>query len=357
MTVVTARPAASLGVLAPPRLGRGVTLAAVVFLAGTAFAATLVGADSLPAGTILRVLVDHVPLVHARGVPASDAAIVWQIRLPRVVLAGLVGAMLALAGATYQGVFANPLADPYLLGAASGAELGATLAIAYAPARWALTAVPGCAFVGAAAAVLAAVLLGRSVASGGRPTTVLVLAGVAVGAFLSAVETYVQQQHQAAIRLIYSYVLGRLGTAGWAGVRLVAPYLVVSAAVILLHRRHLDVLSLGDVEAASLGIDVGRTRMVLVVAATLGTAAAVAMAGTIAFVGIVVPHTIRLLTGASYRTILPLSALAGAGFLIACDLAARTLIAPGELPIGVITAFIGAPFFVALLRRSQTSAA
>lgn len=335
-----------------PRIGLRWLMVTVGFLVAAALCGTMLGADSLPAATVLRALAGRLPLLHVHGVGSSDAAIVWQIRLPRVALAGLVGAMLALAGATYQGVFANPLADPYLLGAASGAELGATIAIAYAPAAWAVDAVPVGAFIGAAGAVAAAVLLGRSVGAG-RSTTVLVLAGVAVGAFLSAIETYVQQQHQAAIRLIYSYVLGRLGTAGWTGVRLVLPYLAVAALVILVHRRHLDVLSLGDVEAASLGINVGRTRMLLVAAATLGTAAAVAMAGTIAFVGIVVPHTIRLMTGASYRTILPLSMIAGAGFLIACDLAARTLIAPGELPIGVITAFVGAPFFVVLLRRTR----
>ena len=356
MTAVLERNAPRTHALMVPKVGRAATVGALTFLVASAGAATLIGADSLPPETVMRVVVSHLPFLPAHHVVPSDAAILWQIRLPRVVLAGLVGAMLALAGAAYQGVFANPLADPYLLGAASGAELGATLAIAYAPAAWALNVVPVCAFIGAAGAVVVAVLLGRTV-GGNHPTTVLVLAGVAVGAFLAAVETYVQQQHQAAIRLIYSYVLGRLGTAGWAGVRLVAPYLAVSALVILLHRRHLDVLALGDIEAASLGINIGRTRMVLVAAATLGTAAAVAMAGTIAFVGIVVPHTIRLLTGASYRTILPLSAVTGAGFLIACDLAARTLIAPGELPIGVITAFIGAPFFVVLLRRSQTSGA
>jgi iron complex transport system permease protein len=170
---------------------------------------------------------------------------------------------------------------------------------------------------------------------------------------LTAVETYVQQQHQAAIRLIYSFILGRLGTAGWAGLKLVLPYVGVAAVVILLHRRHLDVLSLGDDEAASLGVRVTRVRLLLVAAATLGTAAAVAIAGTIAFVGIIVPHTIRLLTGASYRTILPLSVIVGAGFLVAADLLARTVIAPAELPIGVITALIGAPFFVVLLRRSR----
>jgi iron complex transport system permease protein len=164
----------------------------------------------------------------------------------------------------------------------------------------------------------------------------------------------VQQQHQNQIRVVYSFVLGRLGTAGWSGVRLVLLYVAASAVVILLHRRHLDVLSLGDEEAASLGVHVIRVRLVLVAAATLGTAAAVAIAGTIGFVGIIVPHTIRLLTGGSYRSVLPRSVIAGAGFLIAADLVARTAIAPAELPIAVITALVGAPFFVVLLRRSRS---
>jgi iron complex transport system permease protein len=322
---------------------------ALVFLFVAMAAGMLFGAKSLPAGDVARALV--APRSHGAG-HALDAVIVRSIRLPRVLLAGVVGGMLALAGAAYQGVFANPLADPYLLGAASGAELGATLAIAYAPAALGTNVVPIAAFFGAIAAVAAAVVLGRSVRAG-RSTTVLILAGVAIAAFLTAVETYVQQQHQAAIRLIYSFILGRLGTAGWAGLKLVLPYVGVATVVILLHRRHLDVLSLGDDEAASLGVRVTRVRLLLVAAATLGTAAAVAISGTIAFVGIIVPHTIRLLTGASYRTILPLSVIVGAGFLVAADLIARTAIAPAELPIGVITALIGAPFFVVLLRRSR----
>jgi iron complex transport system permease protein len=327
-------------------------LAALVLLVAAMAVGMLFGAKSLPAGDVLRGLVAPSQSV---GRHSLDAVIVRNIRLPRVLLAGVVGGVLALAGAAYQGVFANPLADPYLLGAASGAELGATLAIAYAPAAWGVNVVPAAAFFGAIAAVAAAVVLGRSVRAG-RSTTVLILAGVAIAAFLTAVETYVQQQHQAAIRLIYSFILGRLGTAGWAGLKLVLPYAGVAVAVILLHRRHLDVLSLGDDEAASLGVHVPRVRLLLVAAATLGTAAAVAIAGTIAFVGIIVPHTIRLLTGASYRTILPLSIVVGAAFLIVADLIARTVVAPAELPIGVITALVGAPFFVALLRRSRAVA-
>jgi len=345
MTTVAERAAEHVAIQRQRVRGRWLALACV-FLLLAAIAGILFGAKSLSAGDVVRAL-------SGRGTRhAVDATIVRSIRLPRVLLAGVVGGMLALAGAAYQGVFANPLADPYLLGAASGAELGATVAIAYAPAALGVNVVPIAAFLGAIGAVAAVVVLGRSVRAG-RSTTVLILAGVAIAAFLTAIETYVQQQHQTAIRAIYSFILGRLGTAGWAGLELVLPYVVVAAAVILLHRRHLDVLSLGDDEAASLGVHVPRVRLVLVAAATLGTAAAVAIAGTIAFVGIIVPHTIRLLTGASYRTILPLSVIVGAGFLIGADLIARVAIAPAELPIGVITALIGAPFFIALLRQSR----
>jgi iron complex transport system permease protein len=322
------------------------------FLASCISLGLLFGPERIPFRSIVEVLWAHVTASPATGVSHVQEAIVWQIRAPRVILAGIVGGTLALAGATYQGVFSNPLADPYLLGAASGAELGATLSIAYAPLAWATSVVPVGAFIGAIAAVAAAVALGRSVRAG-RSATVLILAGVAVGSFLTAIETYVEGQHQAAIRMVYTFVLGRLDTAGWSGVRLVIPYVLVAAAVIVVHRRHLDLLSLGDEEAASLGVNVRRTRMLLIASATLGTAAAVSVAGTIGFVGIIVPHTIRLMTRASYRTILPLSLIAGAGFLILADLLARVVIAPGELPIGVITAFVGAPFFVVLLRRSR----
>jgi iron complex transport system permease protein len=209
------------------------------------------------------------------------------------------------------------------------------------------------AFLGATVAVVGAVLLGRS-AGKGRSTTVLILAGVAIAAFLTAIQTFIQQQQSDSFREIYSFILGRLSTAGWSGVRLVLPYAAIAAIVMVLHRRHLDVLSLGDDEAASLGVNVPRTRWVLVAAATVGTAAVVAIAGPIAFVGIIIPHTIRLMTGRGYRTIVPLSILLGAAFLIVADLLARTLIAPGELSIGVITAFIGAPFFIVLLRTNKS---
>ncbi|HEV2249772.1 MAG TPA: iron ABC transporter permease, partial [Candidatus Limnocylindria bacterium] len=215
--------------------------------------------------------------------------------------------------------------------------------------------VPLAAFAGAAAAVFGAYALGRTV-SGLRTGTGLILAGVAVAAFFNAIQMYVQQAQTATIRQVYSWILGRLVTAGWEGVLLVLPYVVLSAVVILLHRRLLDALMVGEEEVTSLGISVRRVRLVVVIAATLGTAAVVAVGGTIAFVGIIIPHTIRLLVGRSYRVVVPLSLLFGGAFLVLADTFARTVVAPAELPIGVITAFVGAPFFIVVMRSTRMAA-
>jgi iron complex transport system permease protein len=284
---------------------------------------------------------------------AADEAILWQVRAPRVALAAMVGGMLAIAGSAYQGVFRNPLADPYLLGIAAGAGLGATLAIAYAAAGSDTgLLLPLAAFGGASLAVAGTYVLGRS-AGGARSTTTLILAGVIVALFMTAAQTFVQQQRSETLREVYSWILGGFATADWQSVAVITPYVVLSSGVILLHRRILDVLSLGDEEAASLGIHVRRTRLVLVIAATAGTAAAVAVSGLIGFVGIIVPHTIRLLVSPSSRAIVPLSLIAGAGFLVLADALARTILSPAELPIGVVTAFFGAPFFAILLRTTR----
>jgi iron complex transport system permease protein len=181
----------------------------------------------------------------------------------------------------------------------------------------------------------------------------VILAGVAVASFLTAVQTFVQQRNAATLRQVYAWILGRLATAGWGDVLFLLPYVAVSALVILLHRRLLDVMSLGDDEAETLGVQTKRVRLLVVVAASLGTAAAVAVSGLIVFVGIIVPHTVRLLVGSSYRLVIPLSIVFGATFLILADLLARTAMAPEELPIGVITAFFGAPFFAVVLRTSR----
>jgi iron complex transport system permease protein len=177
---------------------------------------------------------------------------------------------------------------------------------------------------------------------------------VTVAAFLTAVQTFVQQQNSETIQAVYAWILGRLETAGWHDVLIVLPYVLVSAGLLLWHRRLLDVLAVGDEEASSLGVPVARVRLLVVVAATLGTAAAVALSGLIAFVGIIVPHAVRLLAGTSYRIVLPLSLAFGAGFLVLADLLARSVIAPAELPVGVVTAFFGAPFFALVLRTTRT---
>ena len=330
-------------------------LGAGVFLAGALLAGALVGPVDLGVGAVLRGTVAHV-LGTRSPLSFTDDAILWQVRLPRVVLGGIVGATLATAGAAYQGVFRNPLADPYLLGAAAGAGLGATLAVVYGPSGGITDRlVPLAAFAGAALAVVAAYVLGRS-AGPGAGAAALVLAGVTVAAFLTAVQTFVQQQNVQTVQEVYTWLLGRLSTSGWTEVLIVLPYAVCSWVVILLHRRLLDVLAVGDEEAAALGVRVARVRVVVVAAATIGTAAAVAVSGLIGFVGIIVPHAIRLLAGGSYRLLLPLSVLVGAGFLVFTDVLARTIISPAELPIGVVTAFFGAPFFAVVLRTSRRGA-
>jgi cobalamin transport system permease protein len=256
-----------------------------------------------------------------------------------------------VAGGAYQGVFRNPLADPYLLGIAAGAGLAATLVIAYGPEGASTSKLlPIAAFVGASGSVALTYVVGRA---GGRATSNLILAGVTVAAFLTAAQTFFQQQRSETLRDVYSWLLGQLQTAGWTDVWLILPYAAFSAALIVSHRRLLDVMRLGDEEAAALGVNVRRVRGVVIVAATIGTAAAVAVSGLIGFVGIIVPHTVRLLAGGSYRIVLPLSIVAGAGFLVLADTLARTMLAPAELPIGVVTAFFGAPFFAIVLRTSR----
>jgi len=342
----------------PARLpGRWLVAGAVAAVA-SCMVAVAFGPVGLPLGDVARELLDHLPFVDIdSGLGPTEAAIVTQVRLPRAVLAFVVGALLATSGGAYQGVFRNPLADPYLLGAASGAGLGATIAIVGAGASIGgpIGAVPVAAFVGAMAAVGLAYALGSS-ADRLRSNASLILAGVAVAALCSAVQTFLLQRDDEAVRDVYAWLLGRLNVAGWDDVRLLLPYAGVSLVVLLLAANRLDVLAVGDQEAEALGARPARTRLVVVAAATLGTAAAVAVSGLIGFVGIIVPHAVRLRCGPSYRRILPLSTLFGGAFLCLADLLARTALSPAEIPIGVITAIVGAPFFLLLLRASRVDA-
>ncbi len=332
--------------MVPARIGARRWLVAIAVLVLVAGAAILIGSVRIAPGASVLALFDRLPFVDIdHGLTEVEERLLFELRLPRVVMGGIVGAVLAVAGAGYQGVFRNPLADPYLLGVAAGAGLGATFVIG---AGGGSALIPPVAFVGGLAAVLVTYAVGRT--AGGRSVTSLILAGVAVAAFATAIQTFVLQKNYETLREVYSWILGRLVTVGWGEVAVLLPYAVLSAVVLILFRRMLDVLGVGDEEATGLGVDVERVRIVVVIAATLATAAAVSVSGLIGFVGIIVPHTIRLMTGWSYRVIIPLSLVYGASFLILADLGARTLIAPGELPIGVLTAFLGAPFFVFVLR-------
>lgn len=342
--------------MAARRQPRGLTLPwaiVLAFLLGAVAAAVMIGPVHLAPGQVVLSLLSHLPLVHVHSrLGSAGSAILWQVRVPRVVLGLLVGSMLSLAGGAYQGVFRNPLADPYLLGAAAGAGLGATLIITLRVhlALGPFSALQAAAFAGAIVAVAAAWLLGRG-RDRSRSSASLILAGVAVAALLTAVQTYYQQRSDATLRTAYTWILGSLASADWHDVALVAPWAIIAAAVVLLHLRVLDVLAVGDDEAASLGLPVERSRLIVVAAATLATAAAVSVSGLIGFVGIIVPHAVRLLVGTSNRAVIPLSIVAGGAFLVFADLVARTVVTPDEIPIGVITALIGAPFFLVLLAR------
>lgn len=324
--------------------------------------AMIVGTMIGPAGpTWWRIpleFLDRIPFVRINsGVSEQDWNIVWLIRTPRVVLAAIVGSMLSVSGASYQGVFRNPLVDPYLLGVAAGAGLGATLVFAFQrgeTANWIIDPLPLAAFIGALVAVLVTYVVGTAFGTTQSSTT-LILAGVAVTSLATSIQAFILQRNTDVVRQVYSWILGRLSSATWGDVRLVLPYVLLSTGVLLMHRRLLDVLRVGDDEASALGANVRKVRLVVVLAATLGTSAVVAVSGLIGFVGIIVPHAVRLVAGASYRRVLPLSVLLGAAFLVFADIPSRILANPAETPIGVVTAFFGAPFFLYLLRTRNTS--
>jgi len=314
--------------------------------------ATSIGSVHVPLGTTFSILADKLPFVNIDQT-WSDATttIVLDIRLPRIILAGLVGAALAIAGATYQGLFRNPLADPYLIGVAQGASLGAVIGFLL-PAAWNLTGfgvIPMFAFIGAIVSTTIVYLLSRRGKT--LPVTTLILAGVALSALLSSIVSYLVIFSGNKLHSIIFWMMGSFSGSQWSEVLIVLPYVAVGTAVIVIFARLLNVMQLDEEQAQQLGVNVESFKLILLAAATLITAAAVSFVGTIGFVGIIIPHTVRLIWGADHRYLLPLSILTGAIFMILTDLISRTVLAPTEIPIGVITAICGAPFFLYLLRR------
>jgi iron complex transport system permease protein len=281
---------------------------------------------------------------------ASASTILFNIRLPRIFMAGLAGAALAISGAAYQGMFRNPLADPYLIGISQGAALGAVIGFLL-PMNVPDILIPVLAFTGAVISVLAVFFIARTGKT--LPLTTLILGGVALGAFLASITSYLLIISGDRVHGIIFWLLGTLSIADWWRVSVMAPYIFIGSAVLLFLARPLNIMQLDEEQARQLGINVEATKLVILGAATLCTAAAVCFCGVIGFVGIIIPHAVRLVFGPDYRLLLPMSLLTGAAFLILADTAARTILSPQEVPIGVITAFIGAPFFLYLLRQKK----
>lgn len=316
-----------------------------------------VGAVSIPPDTLLEMLASKLGLTNTiPNWPNSYDTILFQIRIPHAILIMLTGAALASSGAVYQGLFRNPLADPYLIGVASGAGLGAVLGMSL---HWpnnltGMFTIPAMAFIGAMVTVFLVYRLARMGRS--TPTTSLILAGVAVSAFASALTSLLMLRSNEELRRAISWLLGGSLVGGWQPVIAVMPYLLIGFIVLGFSGYTLNVLQFGDEQAQQLGIPVEKRKRIIIIAASLVTGAAVAFSGIIGFVGLIIPHILRLVWGLDYRRIIGLSLLGGGAALLLADLFARTLIAPEVLPVGIMTALAGGPFFLWILRRSSHQA-
>ncbi len=330
---------------------RWVMAALVAALAAAIVTAAIVGAAGLPVQEAFRAF----SALFRHGVDATGDFPEWaprlllDLRMPRIVLALIVGAALSTAGASFQGIFRNPLAEPYLLGVSAGAALGATVAIVWKPlTALGIYTLPLFAFVGA---VAAAFLVYRVATVGGLTTAAsLLLSGVAVGSTLTALTSFLMVATERDLHTVVVWLMGGLTTATWTKVFITAPVVVLGFIYMLLMSRRMNLLLMGEERARELGVDSRRTRRSLMLVAALTTAAAVSFSGLIGFIGLMVPHIMRLLVGPDHRRLLPATALFGALLLLVADTVARTAMAPAEIPVGIITAATGGPFFLYLLR-------
>lgn len=280
--------------------------------------------------------------------------ILWNIRLPRTVLVALTGMALSGSGAAYQGLFRNPLADPFLIGISSGAGLGAVFAMSidWEYSTLGLMAVPFAAFFFALLTVAVVYFLARVGQT--TPITNLILAGVAVSAFATSLMSFLMLRSDGELRRAMSWLMGGSAQLGWGFIFAILPYLLIGLGILVLYSHKINVLQFGDEQAQQLGLNVSRTKTIILIMASMATAAAVSFAGIIGFVGLIVPHVMRLWFGSDYRRLVPLSIIAGATALLFSDVIARSLLAPQEIPVGIITSLAGAPFFLWVLRRSKT---
>jgi len=317
---------------------------------------TTIGVAEVTWGSVFKIVANRIPLIGSfitADWPSTWETIILQMRLPRVTLGFLVGASLSVAGASFQGLLRNPLADPYTIGVSSGAALGATIALFF-QTTLGITFQPGIPFFAFLGALIALFFI-YNLARVGRvvPVTTLLLAGVVVSSFLSAVISLLMLLAGEHIRGIFFWLVGGLSLRTWSHVFLVLPYVIIGSAVIFFWSRDLNVILLGEESAANLGIDVERVKKIVLVAASLITGAVVSVSGMIGFVGLIIPHGVRMIVGPDHRVLIPTSALAGGIYLIWIDSLARVVMAPVEVPVGIITAFLGAPFFIYLLRSKR----
>ncbi|WP_430110492.1 FecCD family ABC transporter permease [Paenibacillus sp. B1-33] len=315
-----------------------------------------VGSVRMPMGEIAQILLHHIPGMD-QVIPVTwddaSAQIMMKVRFPRVLLALLVGAALGVAGTAFQGVLRNPLADPYTLGVSSGASVGAALLI-YFGLQYALFGewtIPVVAFATGVATLMVVIKLASE--QGKIPIETLILSGVVMQAFLGSIVSFLVAMTNQTINEILFWVMGSLAMRGWSYTLVLAPYLAVGIVILIVYARPLNLLALGERQASHLGLHVERTKWAVLLTATMITAAAVSVSGVIGFVGLVVPHLLRLIVGPDYRYLIPLSAIGGAIYVMWADTIARTAFAPTEIPLGVVTAFLGAPFFAYLLMRNK----
>jgi iron complex transport system permease protein len=308
---------------------------------------------SLAIGSVYLSLWEIIASLQGNGSALAEN-ILWKIRLPRTALIALTGMALGGSGAAYQGLFRNPLADPYLIGIASGAGLGAvvSMTVQWSYSFWGLMAIPLSAFIGALLTVTFVYVLARVGQT--APITNLILAGVAVSSFATSLMSFIMLRSDGELRRAMSWLMGGAIQLSWTSVLAMLPYLVIGLGTLSLHGHALNLLQFGDEQAQQLGLNVRRTKQVILITSSLATAAAVSFAGIIGFVGLVVPHIMRLWFGGDYRRLIPLSILGGATALLISDVIARAALAPQELPLGIVTAMAGAPFFLWILRRAKT---
>ena len=320
-------------------------LLTITFLVFALLLSLAIGSVFLSPSELMAALTGH-------GTQLSDT-ILWKIRLPRTVLIALTGMALGGSGAAYQGLFRNPLADPYLIGVASGAGLGAVIAMSvkWPYTLWGLMAIPIAAFAGALLTVVIVYLLARV----GRttPTTNLILAGVAISSFAVSLMSFLMLRSAGELHRAMSWLMGGSIQLGWTSILAMFPYLVIGLIVLTLGGHALNLLQFGDEQAQQLGLNVARAKTLILVAASLATAAAVSFSGIIGFLGLIVPHVMRLCFCGDYRRLIPLSIVGGAAALLLSDTLARVVLAPRELPVGIVTALAGAPFFLWVLRRAK----